>query len=295
MFSLVLIGCATDDGDGFISTDVTDDTEDKADQADLAFTVVDGLTLKTSIGNTEEGRVIRSASSFKTAFGTLPPGWLHFDQEWLAVYSAGVKNTGGFGAQIERIALSDSGKTVKVTSHLFTPGADCTVTDALTKPVAIARFPAQPTASTSRFTKLTDAQSCSGPACGAELTTLLTESVDGLLFTSESDFPFQVLSFGTHGKPTISEFRALIHPPAGTSITQRSYDALFDRLTTVFDPADPFSVEAARKYQALREVLEANLTDLTVFRVGKISIDIYVVGVSSCGELVALKTTSIET
>ena len=77
--------------------------------------------------------------------------------------------------------------------------ADCAVTDALTKPIAIAHFPAQPTASSSRFTKLTDANACGGPVCGAELTTLLTESVDGLLFTSESDFPFEVLSLGTHG------------------------------------------------------------------------------------------------
>ena len=80
-----------------------------------------------------------------------------------------------------------------------------------------------------------------------------------------------------------------------TVTEQRSFAELFDDLTTVFDPADPAAVEAAERYKALRTVLETNLTDLTVIRIGEIAIDVYIVGVSSCGELVALKTVSVET
>ena len=59
---------ATDDD--FVTDDITETSADdaKADQADLPFTVIDGLTLKASIGKTEEGRIIRTPAAFKTAF-----------------------------------------------------------------------------------------------------------------------------------------------------------------------------------------------------------------------------------
>ena len=68
-----------------------------------------------------------------------------------------------------------------------------------------------------------------------------------------------------------------------------------DGLGEAYDPSDPYIVEYAARFRALRAVMEANLTDLTVIRVGEISIDVYFVGRSACGDLVGLETTSIET
>jgi hypothetical protein len=42
-------------------------------------------------------------------------------------------------------------------------------------------------------------------------------------------------------------------------------------------------------------VLETNLTDLRVYRVGTISITVYVVGKTSCGDLAGVTSTVIET
>lgn len=293
------VACATDpNDDDFVSTDVTDDAAEdvKADQAELPFTPVEGLSLRSSIGRTEEGRVIRTSAAFRTAFGTTPPAGLDFHTDWLAVYSAGGRTTGGYTATITRIALSDSGKTVKVTSHLTTPGADCFVTEALTKPIAVVRFPAQPTAAHARFTKITEAHDCTAGACGALLTTILQTQVVGMLFMSESDRPWEVVSFGVQaGPPTIAKLLALTSTPAGTTVEQRSYTAFLDHLSTVQDPNDPFMVDYAARYLALRKTLEANLHDLTVIRIGTIAIDVYIVGISDCGEMVAIKTVSVET
>lgn len=158
-----VVACAdvgTDDE--LITDDVTETSVDdaKADQADLPFTVVTDLTLRSSIGKIEEGRVIRSTSAFKTAFGTTAPANIDFSHEWRAVYSAGVKSTGGYHAESLHVRLSDSGKSVKVTSKLTSPGPDCIVMQALTKPVAIVKFAAQLGANTARFTKLSVTKSC---------------------------------------------------------------------------------------------------------------------------------------
>lgn len=282
--------------DDFVTDDVSETSVDdtKADQADLPFTVVTDLTLKASIGKTEEGRVIRNAAAFKTAFGLNPPSSINFAHEWLAVYSAGVKSTGGYTAEILHVRLSDSGKSVKVTSKLTSPGADCIVTQALTKPVAIVKFAAQPGASTARFMKLAVTKSC-GAVCGAELQSTLSDAVLNMTYMSESDYPLNVVSYAGQGAPTIAKLRQLTGTPSTTLVEQRSFADLMDRLGEVYDPADPYAVEYAARWNALRAVLEQNLTDLTVIRIGEISIDVYIVGKSACGDLVGVKTTSIET
>ncbi|MCW5807976.1 MAG: protease complex subunit PrcB family protein [Deltaproteobacteria bacterium] len=292
------VACATDlDDDDFVSTDVPEeaDTGPKADQPEVPFTIVEGLTLKASIGKTEEGRVIRSTAAFKTAFGAGVAAPVDFDTEWLAVYSAGVRPTGGYEVAIDRIALSDTGKSVKVQSRLVKPGTDCAVTQALTKPVVIVKFAAQPGATTSRFAKTTEVRACGGPTCGQDLTDLLGETTLDLLFLSETDAPLTPISFGMQGPATVSLLRSLVNPPAGTIIEQRSFDAFFDHQTTVFDPDEPEAVESAARFQTLRETMEAHLTNRTVIRVGRISIDVYILGTSACGELIGLKTLAVET
>jgi hypothetical protein len=287
---------APDDGD-LVSPDVTVSTVDdaKTDQADVAFTPVTGLSLRSSVGKTEEGRVIRSASSFKAAFGTAPPAWLDFDSEWLAVYSAGIKTTGGYTAEIQRVRLSDSGKSVKVTASLTSPGAGCLVTQSLTKPFAVVRFAAQPGAATSRFTKLAETDTCGAEVCGADLQHVLEQSADGMLFMSESDYPLTYVGWDGQGAPTVDKLKTLLGVSPDTLVEEQSFSETMDGLGEAYDPSDPYIVEYAARFRALRAVMEANLTDLTVIRVGEISVDVYFVGRSACGDLVGLETTSIET
>ncbi len=298
ILSMSAVGCASDAAeDADLTSEVTEGLDDsKADQADLPFTPVDGLTLRASIGTTESGRVIRSAASFKAAFGVAAPADIDFADEWIAVYSAGTRPTGGYAARVTRVRLSDTGLTVKVSAELSTPGEGCVVTQALTKPVAIARFPAQPGAARSWFGKKAAAVACTSPGlCGADITGALTTEVAGMTFMSESDYPLEVISFGQVGSPTIDNLRTLTGTAAGTLIEQRDFNDTFNRLTTVYDPNDPYLVEYAQRYLDLRGVLEDNLSELTVIRIGEIQIGVYVLGVTDCGELIAIKTTSIET
>jgi len=191
--------------------------------------------------------------------------------------------------------LSDTGKSGKVVASLTWPGDGCFVTDALTKPFAVVRFPAQPGAATSRFTRLAETNTCGADVCGPELQGVLEQAADGMLFMSESDYPLTYVGWDGQGAPTSDKLTALLGVAAGTLVEQRSFSETMDRLGEAYDPTDPYIVEYAARFRALREVMEANLTDLTVIRVGEISIDVYFVGTSACGDLVGLKTTSIET
>jgi hypothetical protein len=50
-----------------------------------------------------------------------------------------------------------------------------------------------------------------------------------------------------------------------------------------------------RPVHYLRQFLEQNLTDLKVFRIGRIRLDVYVVGLDSEGNLAGVKTVAVET
>ena len=275
-----IAACAggSDDAD-LVSPDVAEETtiDDKADQQPIAFEVVSGLQLRSSVGRTEEGRVIRSASAFKAAFGVNAPASIDFDETWFAVYSAGVRTTGGYNARVLAVRLSDSGKSVKVTSDLTKPGAGCVVTQALTKPFVVVKFAAQPGASTSRFTKLVTTKNCTA-ACGMTLTDKLAAAADGMTYMSESDYPLTPMTFAGQGAPTVAKLRGLTNTPAATVMEERAFASVMGNLTTVWDPSDEYSVEYAAKWSALRDVLQGELTNLTVVRIGEISIDVYIAG-----------------
>lgn len=116
-----------------------------------------------------------------------------------------------------------------------------------------------------------------------------------LCVMSESDYPLTYVGWDGQGAPSVGKLTTLLNVTAGTLVEERSWSDTMDRLGEAYDPTDPYIVEYAAKFRALRAVMEANLTNLKVIRVGTISIDVYFVGTSSCGDLVGLKTTSIET
>lgn len=126
-------------------------------------------------------------------------------------------------------------------------------------------------------------------SCVADFTAELTPVIDGLLYLSESDYPFEIVSYadaGT-GEITPAHLLELLQLPADTVVEQRTADQFFSEyLLTGPDGA---------KYQQMRQLLEEHLTELTVIRVGTIEIDVYVVGRTKCGEIAGLKTVAIET
>src|SRR5262245_14380314 len=139
--ALMASGCgvAGDNEDPLADGDVTvGPAEDKADHVSLPVTVVSADI--GSWGQTESRRVIGSASSWRYYIGTEPPAGVDFNYYYVVVYSAGVKNTGGYAASFKTIKWSNYYSRLYITTSLSSPGSDCIVTMALTKPSVVAKI-----------------------------------------------------------------------------------------------------------------------------------------------------------
>ena len=91
-----------------------------------------------SAGETKTRELIASGRRYQRLFGHAAPSELAFnDGDAVIFYSAGVQRTGGYRASVERVLLR--GTTLHVTTSLESPGADCIVTQALSKPYTLVK------------------------------------------------------------------------------------------------------------------------------------------------------------
>jgi len=132
--------------------DATDDGSDlpfeedgievaKADLIGLAVTPIEA-----AVGNQrlEQGgqAIITSAASWRRYFGTAAPASVDFGREWVAFYGSGLKNTGGYAAEITGLSFLSSDRGLVLATRDVSPGFDCIVTQAFTTPHAIVKFAA---------------------------------------------------------------------------------------------------------------------------------------------------------
>lgn len=134
----------------------------------------------------------------------------------------------------------------------------------------------------------------------AELRSALEAAARGLVFSSESDRPFEFYAAPAPASPsggaiTAEQFAALLGAPPQTPVGERELDAFFARHLELSDPYDTRAQELRPRYEQLKETLRALLRDVRVFRVGTIEVRCYVVGRAADGTLAGLVTTAIET
>lgn len=123
----------------------------------------------------------------------------------------------------------------------------------------------------------------------------IEEAVNGLYYISETDaeiFPFIGKKAETVNAETILKQTNEDKCP---KIEEKSFEEFFERLTSHQDWFGEDEIETANKFSKLRELLEANLSELKVFKIGEVEIDIYVVGLDSDGRLTGIKTAAVET
>jgi len=58
---------------------------------------------------------------------------------------------------------------------------------------------------------------------------------------------------------------------------------------------DEIQKQNVSKFQSLVKTLKDNLTDIKVYRIGTINIDVYIVGKTASGDLVGISTKVVET
>ena len=125
-----------------------------------------------------------------------------------------------------------------------------------------------------------------------EISDRLSQLADGLLFPSESEYPLEpfVWESTTLSSENILE-RSL--QPSDTTIEAIALEDFFAPVVTDEDWFEDEDRAIAQRYRDMQGLI-ATLKNAQVFKVGKIEIDVYIVGAIG-PDLIGLKTTVIET
>ncbi len=127
-------------------------------------------------------------------------------------------------------------------------------------------------------------------------TDALRKATRGLLYMSETDEPFHTFTW-TKPPDFLQATRGpeLGKPKPGAKVEQISLDDFFADLTEEQDWHGEEEKKTVERYRTLRQTIENELTDATVYRVGEVNIDIYIVGKTKTGALAGIQTKAVET
>jgi hypothetical protein len=125
---------------------------------------------------------------------------------------------------------------------------------------------------------------------------LLLKDADGLLYPSESDYPFEYVEWETNGKRLTKKLiRQLAGKEESAPVKSQSLDDFFKNVTEIKDWYEEEEKANVERFRQLQETLQNNLTGIRVFKVGKIEIDAYIIGKTNDGKCAGLSTKVIET
>jgi Nuclease A inhibitor-like protein len=125
----------------------------------------------------------------------------------------------------------------------------------------------------------------------------LKAASEGLNFSSESDYPFEVFiwpGLATDAPLTPEQLLDKTGHSQQTTIKSVELDSFFQRATQEQEWYGEAEKQKVAQYRNLLKVLHDNLNNLQVFRVGEIEIDVYILGQCD-SDLIGLSTKIVET
>lgn len=118
---------------------------------------------------------------------------------------------------------------------------------------------------------------------------------DGLFYMSETDAEIVPFVGKTAMGVSAVEISGQIEASKDAPIEEKNFAEFFALLVAVEDWFGDEEKATVQKFEALKSLLEKNLKDLKVFKIGKIQIDIYVVGLDAQNVLTGVQTKAVET
>jgi len=123
----------------------------------------------------------------------------------------------------------------------------------------------------------------------------IRKAVEGLYVMSESDYPFETIRWGATVALSPQYFRELHGEPPDSPVTSESLSDFPGFVMSQLSGEGNVAPAGAARYRQLVRVLQENLTDVKVYRVGRVNIPVYVVGRSPGGNWLGLSTRVVET
>ena len=130
-----------------------------------------------------------------------------------------------------------------------------------------------------------------------ELIDCLEEAIANLQWTSESDYPFQVIYWAQHtlAELTIPRLLHLTEHSPDTPVVSLDLKKFFSRSTQPQTWHGPKEQDTVRQYQHLVETLRHHLSELAVYQVGEMEVDIYILGQTPSNTVMGLSTKAVAT
>ncbi len=122
----------------------------------------------------------------------------------------------------------------------------------------------------------------------------LANASSDLIYMSETDAKFEAFNWGKV-KIVSAEIISEKTNSGSAAIEEQSFDDFFLRLTTIKDWFGAKEKKDAQRFSDLKSILQTNLRNPKVFRIGHIQIAIYIVGLDADSNLLGLKTNAVET
>lgn len=123
----------------------------------------------------------------------------------------------------------------------------------------------------------------------------LREATRGLLFMSESDYPFEVVRWEGIEEVSPEHLRKVAGEDMTAPVEERTIADFFRVAAGEQEWEGEAELALAKRYQYLVRLLEENLKGVKVYRVGRINIGVYVVGRSEEGNWLGVSTRVVET
>jgi hypothetical protein len=123
----------------------------------------------------------------------------------------------------------------------------------------------------------------------------IEKACEGLVYISETDSPIEVFFKDDIKEPTAKYLLKSLERADETATESSNPEDFFKRLTQAREWHTEEQTKTVSRFKKLRQVLERDLDDIRVIRIGRIRIEIYVIGKSKNGEVAGIKTFSVET
>ncbi len=117
-----------------------------------------------------------------------------------------------------------------------------------------------------------------------ELIDRLKQKSLGLLWYSESDYPFETV-YWENVDDIKSKLLELTDCTSETTIEVRELDKFFSQATEEKDWYNDEEMAECKRYQELVHLLKTHLTDIKVYRVGEVEVNCYILGQTKSGAI----------
>lgn len=128
-----------------------------------------------------------------------------------------------------------------------------------------------------------------------ELIAELKSATEGLLFMSESDYPFETVCWQELPEISAEFLRRQAGVADDALVETASVDDFFRVAVSDESQMSQASRATAVKYRQLVKIIKENLEDPKVYRVGSVNIAVYIVGRNETGNWLGLSTRVVET